>query len=164
MGLRSLVLVLVLFHRLLGLSVATPSKNQTVASLAAPWRVRAPGGGTKMKLRICVCAWTPHVINVAANDSVFGKGTTLSLTGVHGMQVLCNAGEPPETFSGYQVELWREVTRRIPWLETDAYFFDCLPYPDMYEDITSPNGTCFAAPLGLDVTIENMKAGIKYSW
>ena len=79
-------------------------------------------------------------------------------------QVQCDPKKDQESYTGYQVELWRDVARLAPWLGPDSYFFDCLEWGAMIADLVSPNGTCFAAPAGVDVTIINIKAGLQFSW
>lgn len=93
--------------------------------------------GADGKLRVCVTPWTP--------------------------QVRCAANDTQEEYSGYQVEMWREVSRRVPWL-IDNYTFACLREPELIADLTSPNGTCFAAPSGIDVSMHNYKLGLQFSW
>lgn len=44
----------------------------------------------------------------------------------------CNAGKPQDTYTGYQVELFRELAQRVSWLSnSSAWFFDCMPWTPM---------------------------------
>lgn len=80
------------------------------------------------------------------------------------MQVFCEPDKNESTYTGYQVALWREVSKRLPWLPEGSYFFDCMDWTAMIDDMVMPNGTCFAAPSGVDVIMEYYKKGVQFSW
>lgn len=47
-------------------------------------------------------------------------------------QVYCDVSQPQHTYTGYQVELFRELAKRVTWLANpSAWFFDCMPWTPM---------------------------------
>ena len=61
--------------------------------------------------------------------------------------VTCSAEEDPSTYSGFQVELFREVAHHLGWPDED-YYFACEDWTPMIDDLLSPNGTCTMAAAG----------------
>lgn len=41
------------------------------------------------------------------------------------------------------------LTEEVGWGDTD-YFFTCMPFTDMMEDLKSPNGSCSLTATGKD--------------
>ena len=61
--------------------------------------------------------------------------------------VTCTAGDDPSTYSGYQIEVFREIANAIGW-QSDDWFFDCIDWTEMMDDLAASNGTCFMAASG----------------
>ena len=41
--------------------------------------------------------------------------------------IFCDARQPPDTYTGYYVELFRALAQRLDWLsDFDSWFFDCV--------------------------------------
>lgn len=70
---------------------------------------------------ICTSAWTPFID--------------------------CTSDGASSTYSGYQIDLWRLMVADLGWAEED-WFFSCLDWSPMIDDLLDPNGNCFAAAAG----------------
>jgi len=99
-------------------------------ALANRWRLTAaqaraigqPDAAGKM--RICISPFTP--------------------------EIYCKPDAPPDTYEGYQVELFTEIARHTDWLsDFRSWTFSCLDWKEMIADLQSPNGTCLVAPSAL---------------
>lgn len=63
------------------------------------------------------------------------------------MQVTCDPTQPPTTYDGYQVELWRRIATELGWGDGD-WFFTCMDWTPMIDDILSADGKCTMAAAG----------------
>jgi ABC-type amino acid transport substrate-binding protein len=61
--------------------------------------------------------------------------------------VNCIAEEDPSTYSGYQIELFREIAHVVGWQPEDWYF-NCMDWTELIDDLHASNGTCFMAASG----------------
>jgi ABC-type amino acid transport substrate-binding protein len=61
--------------------------------------------------------------------------------------VTCEPGGDPSSFSGYQIELFNDIVRSLGW-EADDWYYDCIDWSTMLEDLRAANGTCFMAASG----------------
>ncbi|KAI8466415.1 MAG: hypothetical protein J3K34DRAFT_395609 [Monoraphidium minutum] len=113
-------------------SVAAPGAvgNARLEALADDWRL-TPAQAAAIgqpdaagKIRICVSSFAPEVV--------------------------CSPGDTQDAFQGYQVELFKEISRRVYWLgDARSWAFSCLPWRELLADLASPNGTCMVAPAGM---------------
>lgn len=60
---------------------------------------------------------------------------------------------------GYQVELFRMLAEEVGWGDSD-YFFTCMPFTDMMEDLKSPNGSCSLTATGKDTDPLQLKTNM----
>ncbi|KAF8061162.1 eif3g-a [Scenedesmus sp. PABB004] len=65
--------------------------------------------------------------------------------------------------AGYQVELFRMLASEVGLGDAD-YALTCLPYGDMLADLADPAGGCSLSAAGVEVSVEHLAAGLKFSW
>ena len=61
--------------------------------------------------------------------------------------VSCEAGADTSTFSGYQIELFRKIAQDLGW-EAEDWYFDCIDWSPMMDDLRADDGTCFMTASG----------------
>ncbi|GBF90471.1 hypothetical protein Rsub_03467 [Raphidocelis subcapitata] len=89
--------------------------------LSAAQAAAAGDPGLAGKIRICANPATPYVF--------------------------CNSSDPGAGFSGYEIDLFKEVARRVPWLSAGAWEFQCVEYSAL--DFADRNGSCLISMGGL---------------
>ncbi|KAI8474114.1 MAG: hypothetical protein J3K34DRAFT_495859 [Monoraphidium minutum] len=75
--------------------------------------------------------------------------------------VTCDPADPPALYDGYQ--LFRRIADEMGWSDSD-WVFTCIDWTPMIEDIMSPDGLCTMAAAGVEMSLENVAAGMKMSW
>ncbi|GBF93621.1 hypothetical protein Rsub_06343 [Raphidocelis subcapitata] len=78
-------------------------------------------------------------------------------------QVTCDAAADPSTYDGYQIELWRRIATAMGWADSD-WTFTCIDWTPMIEDLIAPDGRCTMAAAGVEVSLDNLAAGLHMSW
>ncbi|KAI8466533.1 MAG: hypothetical protein J3K34DRAFT_460825 [Monoraphidium minutum] len=94
------------------------------AAIGEPW-----GAG---RIRICITHFDPLV---HCNASSSAKNSTY-----------------PGAVSGFWPEAFRILAAQTPWLAEPrrTWFFSCMLWNDLMDDLAGPNGTCLMAPTGVN--------------
>lgn len=62
---------------------------------------------------------------------------------------MCEDMTDPANYTGYQVALWREISKDLGWQENVDWVFSCVDWNSMIDDLASPNGSCSFAAAGM---------------
>lgn len=99
-----------------------------------------PASELSAPLKVCTASWSP--------------------------MVNCSAGRDPSTFSGHDMDLFRQAAATLdpPIQEGSGFAFACMRFSGMIADLTADNGTCDVAIAGITVTTKRQAAGILFSY
>jgi hypothetical protein len=74
-------------------------------------------------------------------------------------------GQPPEAFTGFDVEMWRRAARLAGLREGSGYAFRCVEdFSAMLAEADAPGGACDAALGAVSITSARADAGTRFSF
>lgn len=85
---------------------------------------------TTQPYNICISDWTP--------------------------MVYCKDIEDPATYTGFAVDVMRNIATDLGWVEGVNYTWTCMDTSPMIDDLLNPNGSCYVAAGG---ELREAKAG-----
>ena len=100
----------------------------------------------------------------SATTTTTGGGPLTVCTANWSPMVNCSAGRDPSSFSGHDMDLFRQAAALLDLQEGSGYAFACMRFSDMIADLTAANGTCALAIAGITVTTKRQAAGILFSY
>ncbi|GAQ92048.1 glutamate receptor [Klebsormidium nitens] len=78
--------------------------------------------------------------------------------------VACIEGDSsPTNFSGYSTEMFKRAASKLGW-KAKNYRLLCLPFNDLVNDLTDPDGTCDMATAAMTVQLESIEKGIQFAY
>lgn len=93
--------------------------------------------------------------------------------------VLCDAGRPPTSYTGHDVEMFRQLGSALGGQEGSDYEFQCMPLSEIVDSLQSTDGRCAdcskcpvtnctpgcdVAATGLTITLARAEQGIIFSY
>ena len=76
--------------------------------------------------------------------------------------VFCDPSQPPETYTGFQIDYFKAVALEMGWELGKNYTFKCMDWLPQEDDLASNNGTCYMVASGIDVQTFLIATGIKF--
>ncbi|KAK9804717.1 hypothetical protein WJX72_001753 [[Myrmecia] bisecta] len=106
------------------------------ACTAATNALRNGNGTDAAPLNVCISDWRP--------------------------MVACDGLSSPDAFTGYQPQLFRQVVANMG-MKPSTYNFTCMNWDDMIADLLDPDGSCDLSAAGVEVSVQNLELGLKFS-
>lgn len=70
----------------------------------------------------------------------------------------------PDSYTGFDVEMFRSISKRLGMQEEVDFNFKCIPFSDFESSLTSPQGECDAAIGAITVTNARADLGYKFTY
>jgi len=69
----------------------------------------------------------------------------------------------PETWTGYEVELFKRVAEKLNW-PMEQMEWKCMAWSEVEDKLIAGDGSCDVAAMGLNAWVDYIEEGIVFSW
>ena len=76
--------------------------------------------------------------------------------------VFCDPTQPPETYTGFQIDLFKATAKELNWTLGKDFTFKCMDWLPQEDDLASNNGSCYMVASAIDVQTFHLARGIKF--